>query len=80
MPSQPLGVLGQVLEEKREGLGHAVVAEVAKLEGEPGVDMGEMLGVSGLVEERLEIVLAADGRYDQVHLVRDADRGAERAR
>ena len=42
--------------------------------------MGVVLGVAGLVEERLPVVLAADRLDDEHHLPRHLDRRAERAR
>ena len=49
-------------------------------EGKRAVDVGEVLGVAGLVEERRVVVLAAVRVDDEHDFVRDDDWGAEGAR
>jgi hypothetical protein len=69
-----------VLQEHRPALGHGVVAEPLLLHREIARRVREVLGVTGLVEERAVVVGAAHRLDDEHHTVGDLDRRAERAR
>ena len=76
---EPGTVVDQVVEQHRPPLGDGVVAEPLLLHLQIRAREREVLGVSGLVEERVPVVRAALGLDHQHHLVRDLDRRAERA-
>ena len=60
--AQPCRGLRQVLEQESEALGDRVVPEVTILHRQPARHVREVLGVTGLVEQRLVVVAAASAR------------------
>jgi hypothetical protein len=69
-----------VLEEARPSLGDGVVAEPARLDGEVGRRMREVLGVPRLVEEGVPVVGPAGRLDDEDDAAGHLDRRAERPR
>ena len=77
---EPGAVVDQVVEEHRPAFRDGVVAEPLLLHLQVGAGEREVLGVTGLVEERVPVVGTALGLDHQHDLARDLDRRAERPR
>ena len=78
--AEPGAVVDQVVEEHRPALRDGVVAEALLLHLQVRVGEGEVLGVAGLVEERVPVVRPALRLDHEHHLAGDLDRRAERSR
>jgi hypothetical protein len=78
IPGKPLRRRGDALEHERKSLRDGVVAEASQRKRQRCIAVREVLGMAPLVQHRLVVILAALGISDQIDLVRNARRRAER--